>query len=126
MQLSEGIRTVGFRKWYERALIQSHLYLLLTLLCTVGLLATFEAFGQARGHDRLFDAMAVVLFGVVGGLALRRYIALLMRAEHTANQAVCPQCQTYGVLKVEEEDRRERRLKVACKRCGHHWPMYEA
>jgi hypothetical protein len=117
---------LGFRKWYERALIQSHLYLLLTLMCTVGLLATFEIFGQAKGSDRIFDVMALILFSVVGGVALRRYLYLLMRAEHTAGQAVCSQCQSYGVLRVEDDHRREGRVDVACKRCGHRWPIHDA
>jgi DNA-directed RNA polymerase subunit RPC12/RpoP len=126
MQLGEGIRTVGFRKWYERALIHSHLYLLLTILCTVGLLATFEVTGKAHGAERAFDLMALVLFAVVGGVSLRRYIFLLMHAENTASQAVCSDCKAYGALRVEQENRRSEQLVVACKRCGHRWPIHNA
>lgn len=126
MQLSEGIRKFGFRKWYERELIHSHLYLLMTILCTVGLLATFEALGRVRGIERAFDAAALALFAAVGGVSLRRYIYLLMHAENTANQAVCAQCKSYGVLQVEREEQAAQRLQVACKRCGHRWPIHNA
>ena len=42
MKLAEGIRKHGFRKWYERELLQSHAHLVLTFLCAIGLFAAFE------------------------------------------------------------------------------------
>ena len=48
MKLAEGIRKHGFRKWYERELLQSHAHLLLTFLCMIGLFAAFEALGRFR------------------------------------------------------------------------------
>lgn len=123
MQLGEGIRKHGFRKWYEKALIQSHFYLVTAIVCTVGLLSVFEAFSEARGTDRLFDVLALALFGALGVYSLRRYLFLLMHAEHTANQATCEQCKTYGYLQVAEEDIARERLLVRCKRCSHTWPM---
>jgi ABC-type nickel/cobalt efflux system permease component RcnA len=125
MTLGDGIRKLGFRKWYERALIHSHLYLLMAILCTVGLLSVFEVFSRARGADRAFDLMALVLFTVVGALSLRRYLYLLMHAENTAHQAVCSKCQSYGYLQIEHEDAHGHRLHVRCKRCQHRWPITE-
>ena len=43
MRLAEGIRKHGFRKWYERELMQSHAHLALTFICMVGVFAAFEA-----------------------------------------------------------------------------------
>lgn len=123
MQLGDGIRTIGFRKWYEKALIHSHFYLLTAIVCTVGLLSVFEVFHRAQGADRLFDVLALVLFGVVGFFSLRRYLYLLMHAEHTANQATCEQCQAYGALLVEREEAAGTRLQVRCKRCSHSWAI---
>lgn len=123
MQLGDGIRKLGFRKWYEKALIHSHFYLLTAIVCTVGLLSVFEVFNKARGTDRVFDVLALVLFGVVGFYSLRRYLFLLMHAEHTANQATCQQCQAYGALLVESEDESRTRLQVRCKRCSHRWAI---
>ena len=47
MNLAEGIRKHGFRKWYERELMQSHAHMLLLLFCTIGLLGAFEVFNRA-------------------------------------------------------------------------------
>jgi ABC-type nickel/cobalt efflux system permease component RcnA len=121
MTLGDGIRKFGFRKWYERVLIRSHLYLLMAILCTVGLLSVFEVFSRANAADRAFDLMALLLFGIVGALSLRRYVYLLMHAENTANQAICPSCESYGYLQINHED--THRLHVRCKRCQHRWPI---
>ena len=37
MKLADGIRKHGFRKWYERELLQSHAHLVLTFLCAMGI-----------------------------------------------------------------------------------------
>lgn len=123
MQLGEGIRRLGFRKWYERTLIRSHFYLATCVVCTVGVLATAEAFGGASGKDRLFDAFALALFAGIAAVSLRRYVSGLMHAEHTANQATCAACQSYGQLRVEREDDDGARLLVRCKRCHHGWSI---
>jgi ABC-type nickel/cobalt efflux system permease component RcnA len=125
MGLGEGIRKHGFRKWYERELIQSHAHLVLTLLCSIGLLSVFEIFRSATMSEKLFDLGAALLFGGVGVWSLRRYLYLLMHAENSANQAVCAQCETYGRLTIAREEAGGRRLLVQCKRCGHQWRMVD-
>ena len=124
MGLADGIRKHGFRKWYERELMQSHLHMLLLLLCTIGLLGAFEVFSrQAPLVDQLSIALSVLLCVAIGIWSMRRYLYLLMHAEAVANQAVCPQCQTYGRLAVQREDAPALRLSVRCKQCGHEWPI---
>jgi ABC-type nickel/cobalt efflux system permease component RcnA len=125
MGLGEGIRKHGFRKWYERELIQSHAHLVLTILCAIGLLSVFEVFSQASRSEKLFDLAALALFAAVGYWSLRRYLFLLTHAEHSANQAVCARCETYGRLAIAEEHPDGRRLVVRCTRCGHQWPMVD-
>ncbi|MCU0773676.1 MAG: hypothetical protein MUC74_03975 [Ideonella sp.] len=125
MGLGEGIRKHGFRKWYERELIQGHAHLVLTILCAIGLLSVFEVFSTATLREKLFDVGALALFATVGIWSLRRYLYLLMHAEHTANQAVCAKCETYGRLAIAHEDPGYRRLTVRCKRCGHEWPIID-
>ena len=44
MELSDGIRKIGFRRWYERQLIESHLYLISGFMCLVTVLACLEGF----------------------------------------------------------------------------------
>jgi hypothetical protein len=125
MDLDQGIRRHGFRKWYERELLQSHVHLLLTFLCTIGMLGAFEAMREARNpQDRLFDVLAIGICGGVGLWALRRYLRLLMRAEHVANQADCSACGAYGRLTLVGRARDG--VEVSCRGCQHRWQMHDS
>jgi predicted Zn finger-like uncharacterized protein len=124
MQLAQGIRKHGFRKWYEHQLLQSHAHLVLTFLSTIGLFATFEVFDRrAPLSDQLGDLLSVVLCTAVGIWALRRYLYLLNHAEATAHQADCPQCKTYARFDLLGDDARAHRVEVRCRHCGHRWPI---
>ena len=62
MKLADGIRKHGFRKWYERELLQSHAHLLLTFFCAIGLFAAFEALGKFRSlADQATDIIAILV-----------------------------------------------------------------
>lgn len=126
MKLAEGIRKHGFRKWYERELLQCHVHLLLTFLCAIGLFAAFEALGRFRSlGDQLTNIVAIVACGAIGLWALRRYLRLLMHAEATAHQADCPQCKAYGRFKLESENPRDSSVLVCCSKCQHRWTINE-
>ena len=127
MGLEEGIRKRGFRKWYERELIQSHAHLVLTFICAIGLMASFELHDRrAPWSEQLFNAGAVLLLAAVGAWALRRYLYLLSHAETIANQAVCPKCQTYARLKlVPHQHNNHERVQVRCNKCEHEWSILE-
>lgn len=121
--LAEGIRRVGFRKWYERELLSSHAHMLLAFLCVIALMASMEAFSSGTAGEKLTNVAFVVASGAIGLWALRRYLYLLMHAEEVANQANCPQCGTYGRISLVEEDRRNGQALVCCKKCAHHWTI---
>lgn len=124
MNLPDGIRKIGFRKWYERELLQSHAHMVLLFLCAIGLLATFEVFSRTGPWiDRAFDVGAILLLVAVGVWSLRRYLFLLMHAEMVANQAVCSSCQTYGRLSLLDESHDGHRLRVRCKKCEFEWSI---
>jgi hypothetical protein len=126
MGLAEGIRKHGFRKWYERELLGSHGWLVLTLLCAIGIMAGFEGLGDSRGSGaRLTNLVAIGVCALIGVLALRRYLYGLMHAEAAANQAVCTRCETYGRLEVAAEDRATGGVRVRCRRCAHEWTMFD-
>jgi hypothetical protein len=126
VQLTEGIRRLGFRKWYERELMNSHAHMALTFMCGVGLLAAFEAASQFRDwSDQLIDALAILALGAVGLWALRRYLYLLMHAESVANQANCPQCGVYARFKLVEHPPARPGVAVACRDCAHQWSITE-
>lgn len=122
MKLAEGIRKHGFRKWYERELLQSHAHMVLTFLCVIGLFAAFEAASKFRTlQDQLIDLTAAFLCAAIGLWALRRYLRLLTHAEAVANQADCPSCGTYGRLDVVEADATGEEVHVRCRKCNHGW-----
>ena len=122
MKLAEGIRKHGFRKWYERELLQGHAHLALTFVCMVGVFAAFEAATTFRSWgDQLADLGSGLLCAGAGLWALRRYLFLLAHAEAAANQADCPQCQTYGRLELMQSDASGDEVQVRCRKCGHGW-----
>ena len=124
MGLAEGIRKHGFRKWYERELMHSHLNMVLLLFCAIGLLGAFEVFSRkAPLADQLSIAASIVACFAVGIWAMRRYLYMLMHAEHVANQAVCQRCRAYGRLDLLQVDAGQQRVNVRCQRCGHAWPI---
>ena len=122
MRLGDGLRRFGFHKWYERELTRSHLGLVLLLLATVGVLASLELVGLERDPGNRLGALVLVLVcSAVAIHAMRRYVFRLMRAEHVARQAICPQCQTFGRLALERDDPRDEVLQVTCRKCRHAW-----
>jgi hypothetical protein len=124
MSAGKTIRRIGFRKWYERELLQSHANLVLLLLATLGLLGSAEAYSaQLPLGDQLQVLAAAAASAVIGLLALRRYLYLLNHAEYVANQATCERCGTYARLEMLEENVAANRLQVRCRKCGHQWPI---
>jgi predicted Zn finger-like uncharacterized protein len=122
MRLAEGIRKHGFRKWYERELLQSHAHLVLCFLCVIGFFAAFEAAWRLDGGlSRLGNLGAGLLCAATGLWALRRYLQLLHTAERAANQADCPHCQAYGRLELLQSDATGNEVRVRCRGCGHAW-----
>lgn len=122
MRMAQVIRRHGFRKWYERELIQSHLHLVLLLLATLGLLGSAEAYERgAPALEQVWIGLCAAASAVIGLWALRRYLYLLMHAEQVAHQAQCPACQTYARWTLIDEDESRQRLQVQCRQCSHRW-----
>ena len=122
MSAVKSIRRLGFRKWYERELLQSHANLVLLLLASLGLLGAAEAYSaKAPLLDQLQIVAAALASAVIGVFALRRYLYLLNHAEFVANQADCPHCGTYARWDLLGEQAQEGRVKVRCRQCSHEW-----
>jgi hypothetical protein len=135
MTSAEGIRRLGFRRWYERQLIEGHVYLVTCILSAVLVLACFEAVNW-RGS---FAGMAIMLLAAGAGLALalaslRRYRLIVVRAECLGEQSTCAGCRTYGLLQVLDAGSADGDamgsasgdnawIRVRCRKCGHEWPM---
>lgn len=124
MKVAQTIQRLGFRKWYERELIQSHLHLVLLLFSALGLLGSAEAYERsAPAPEQLWIGLCAAASAAIGAWALRRYLYLLMHAEQVANQANCPDCQAYARWTIEDHDDVQQRLQVRCRQCGHRWPI---
>ncbi len=119
--ITHAIKERGFRKWYERELMRSHLHLLLLFACAVGALAAMEVLSQLKGADRLQVLVSLVIAVAVGLWAGRRYLFHLLRAELIAKQAVCDACSTYARWRVEHDEPHVPAFAVCCVKCGHRW-----
>ena len=136
MTSAEGIEKFGFRRWYERQLIESHAYLVTCVLSLMAIAACLEQIDwRAPAGRTVFLLSALIAGAVLCVVSLRRYNFLLFRAESLGAQSNCGQCRTYGVLQVlragEREDYTELPpteadvawIRVRCKKCGHEWRM---
>jgi hypothetical protein len=133
MELAEGIRKIGFRRWHERQLLQSHLYLASALLCAVAVLAAVEGFYSRDASVGFFVGLVVMLAGgAVGGWAFLRYIRMLVAAQYAADRSVCARCKTYGLLEATGSAARAGSqdaeveivpTRVRCRKCGNEWTI---
>jgi len=127
VRLVDGIRTVGFRKWYRGELTRSHLSLVALLLCGIGALVTLALVGlQAPMSDRIGSFVLQIACAAMGAVALRRYLFLLLRAEEAAREAVCPNCATYGKLDLAGGEPQQQQMEVRCRSCRNVWSMTDA
>ena len=129
MSPADGIRRLGFHRWYERQLIESHVYLVTSLLSLILVLACFEVFSFRAPGIKPFLMMALMVGGgVLCAASLRRYLTLLARAQQVAEQSVCSRCGSNGRLEVtgsgaavEEQGQGGGTVGVQCRKCGHQW-----
>lgn len=136
MEALEGVRTRGFKRWYERQLIESHAYFITCFACMIAVAAILEVLNlRDASSPRLMMLVLACAGGGVGAFSWRRYQSLLRRAERIAEAAVCTRCDTYGAFRVidwgprrgtaqepaEPYDDDRAWLKVSCRKCQHEW-----
>lgn len=129
MTLSEAISQRGFKRWYERQLIEGHAYLVTGLLAMLMMAISIEMieFRQSAG------GLAVLLLVGAAGSALtmfawRQFTYLLARAEYIAERATCQACKVYGRFVIRRSDDNPQAvggctLHVECRKCGHGWTI---
>lgn len=129
---AHGITRLGFRIWYERQLIEGHVWFVTGFLCTVLIMALMEEL-NLRGPEPLsLQTLAMIVAAIwIGIVAIRRYMRLMVRAESLAEQCVCPGCGSYGVIRVldcgvvesgvVEADEQPQWMRVSCKKCDRQW-----
>ena len=126
---AQGIARLGFRIWYERQLIESHVWFVTAFLCAVLIMVLMEEL-NLRGPEPLSLTSLVVIVAttLIGVVAIRRYMHMLNRAESLAEQCVCPGCASYGVIRVLEagrvdDDEQPQWIRVSCKKCNREWRL---
>ena len=140
MDPTSKIRKLGFRRWYERQLIESHAALVTCLLCGVTFAGLMEVV-STRELGWRFASLGALMFGlaVLGWFSWRHYITVLTRAEFYGERSTCPGCSTYGrfdVLATGLDEMPGRTaaavapleaawLRVQCRKCGTAWRMPE-
>jgi hypothetical protein len=129
MRLDEALRERGFRRWYERQLIESHAYLVTGFL---SLIMTAIALETIAFRESVASALSLLVIAGAGGwlciFAWNRFRGLLGNAEALAEQAVCKQCAAYGRFDVidsrsSSEAQSGYALRVRCRKCEHEWQM---
>lgn len=134
MQASDYILRHGFRRWYERQLIESHAYLALGFVALILMLSGAEVLSDMRsGTGYLGTLVMAALGGLMVLVAWRRFNVLLARAERFAEAATCPECKTWGKFRVLSQEStpddeppeagRPRWLRVRCAQCGGEWKL---
>ncbi len=119
----EGIRKFGFRRWYERQLIESHAWLAGCFLAIVLVAAGVELLTLERGiADFLFDATLISGGVMLGWFAWRRYARIMIVAEFIGEQAFCPSCAHYG-FRCEDAPGARPVIRARCPKCQHRWPI---
>jgi hypothetical protein len=129
MSPADGIRKLGFRRWYERQLIEGHAWFVTSFLCLILALACAEDLSLKAGGLKPLVMLAIIAAaGAVGWLALKRYRQLLDRAEYIAEQSTCARCTTYGRIQVvgsdspcEPPEEAAHWIRVQCRQCGNQW-----
>jgi hypothetical protein len=138
MSPAARIGKIGFRRWYERTLIESHAYLVTCFLGMI-LIATAFEFGQ---HTLMsWQGLSRMMLGIGGGaiciVAWLRYRQLMVVAENLSDRATCNACKHYAKFEVLAHGPRSFEeaaslavrpeqypwLKVRCKKCGHIWGL---
>lgn len=120
LDTARAIARMGFRRWYERQLIESHVWLVTVLLCGVAIAASIEMLSFRELGTAVVTLAFVFTAGVIILHGLRRYRHLMTQAEEVAAHSTCTSCQTYARFRAMDENPR---MRVQCRKCGFEWTL---
>lgn len=128
----------GFRNWYERQLIDCHLWLVTCFLGIIAATSGIEIFGRSGPGARMLGGILMLGGCMLALLGWHYYRRMLDVAERLGEQATCPACAAYARFDVvaggplplpDGDDQRVERdedtlwLRARCRRCGEEWLM---
>ncbi len=119
MEPARTIARLGFRRWYERRLVEAYSWLVTALLCALVAALCLELidFGS-RTLAWTGTAVTVYFAGLIAVHATRRFLALLTEAERYGAQSTCEGCHRKAAFDVIGESPR---MRVRCRHCAHEW-----
>lgn len=138
MEPATSISRLGFRKWYERQLIDSHLSF---VTCFLSILMVAIGLEQLQILSFSIESLlhVILVFGciVLAWKSWQRYQRVMETAEFYAEFSDCPNCKAYGLFRItntgrmqSETQRRDGSteegkvwMNVVCKRCQHPWRL---
>ena len=121
MEPVRSIERLGFKRWYERQLIESHAWLVSCILCALAIAATLEVTGFRLTSFAGFVAFGFVyLAGLLCWHSLKRYRTLMQQAERLSEQSTCKACRTYAAFSIIAA---QPRMSVRCRKCAHEWTL---
>jgi hypothetical protein len=137
MDIVEGVRRLGFRKWHERQLIEAHAWLVTGFLALILAFTLLVLRNDVTGAGQHLLLLVVAVAAVAGCLfAWSRYYRMLRATELAAELAVCPHCGTYGKLTVVRSIDQSAaavaqqpiladlpHLQVRCRQCMGEWRL---
>jgi hypothetical protein len=128
MEPADSIGRLGFRRWYERQLIQCHLWLVSCFLSLIMTIACMEMYSLRTGNTRA--ALYAILIGagaLIGIFSWGRYKRIMLAAEGYGDHSTCNDCGTYGRFDIVATGLRASQigtwLQVKCRKCGGEWRM---
>ncbi len=123
MEPSDSIGKLGFRKWYERQLIEAHAWLISCVLCIICVAVFAEEISFRLGAMRGLGFVGLIAAaGWVASFAWKRYLLTMTEAERLAACSVCPGCGAYGIFYVSRATRGAA-MDVRCRRCNADWTI---
>jgi hypothetical protein len=121
MEPARSIAKLGFRRWYERQLLEGHAWLVTSLLCALAISVSFEAMSF---RESVANALVTVAFCFVGGMiawyGLRRYGAIMRQADGLSQHSRCTTCKAYDKFQMVGEFPT---MTVRCRKCGTQWDL---
>jgi hypothetical protein len=120
MEPADGIRRLGFSRWYERRLIESHAWFVSAFFCVITIAACLEELSFRGSTLRLLAyAVLVLTAGAVGIYGIVRYQQILVQAERIGEHATCARCGTYARFALFAG------CMARCRKCGHEWRLID-
>jgi tRNA(Ile2) C34 agmatinyltransferase TiaS len=122
MDPAAGIGKLGFKRWYERQLLESHAWLVSCVLCLIAVAACLEELTFRGPLPRLLAlGAAVFVAGAVAIYGWSRYRLLMTEVERFAERSTCPSCRAYAAFRVVGAEGST--LRVRCRKCAEQWRL---